>query len=61
MIDKMILPTILEEVEADRLELEMLYQVIVACHDHTHARWTTSRSKNIVMSQSSRPGSGGVQ
>jgi len=36
MIDNTLLPTILEEVEDDRRELEALYQEIVACHDHAH-------------------------
>jgi len=45
MIDNTILPTILEEVEDDRKELELLYQDIVACHDHAHELDNITRDK----------------
>eukprot|EP00971_Amphidinium_carterae_P327027 6458172-Amphidinium_carterae.2 len=52
MLDNTILPTILEEVKEDRLEHEVLYQEIVACHDHLH----TSRTKSMIMPKGSISG-----
>mmetsp|Transcript_20849 Transcript_20849/g.47917 ORF Transcript_20849/g.47917 Transcript_20849/m.47917 type:complete len:533 (+) Transcript_20849:62-1660(+) len=50
MIDNTILPTILEEVEDDRKELEALYEEIVACHDHAHEvdNITRERHENVI-------------
>eukprot|EP00403_Amphidinium_massartii_P020342 CAMPEP_0178399060 /NCGR_PEP_ID=MMETSP0689_2-20121128/15087_1 /TAXON_ID=160604 /ORGANISM="Amphidinium massartii, Strain CS-259" /LENGTH=582 /DNA_ID=CAMNT_0020019829 /DNA_START=67 /DNA_END=1813 /DNA_ORIENTATION=+ len=45
LIDNTILPTILEEVEDDRRELEQLYAEIEACHDHAHEVSNITRTK----------------